>query len=101
MAQKFALVPRSLGLTPAEERAYALAGGRIQIGRILEHLPELRHEFGGPSRRTKAVSKGKPQPKAPKAAKKRRMSKEGRERIAAAARRRWVKFRAEKKKAAK
>jgi hypothetical protein len=59
---------------------------------LIEHLAEaIASRIGG---------SGKPAPKAAKAGRKRNFSTEGIERIRAAAKKRWAKYRRDKKKAA-
>ncbi|MBL9137727.1 MAG: hypothetical protein JNK85_17780 [Verrucomicrobiales bacterium] len=66
---------------------------------ILEQIEKLQGElvaiFGGATGASMSGKRGRP------AGKRRKMSREARERIAAAARARWARYRADKKSAAK
>lgn len=66
---------------------------------ILEEIEKLQGElisiFGGAASAGKSGKRGRPQ------GQRRKMSREARERIAAAARARWARYRADKKAAAK
>jgi hypothetical protein len=69
---------------------YAREGAHTRIVQLRKELAALEAAFGGRGRVAK--------PAAAAAPKKRRMSAEGRKRIADAARKRWAKWRADKKK---
>ena len=80
-------------LSRQELLGYARAGAQARIDQLRAELAALEAAFGGGRGRSAAAGR--------KASggtgKKRRMSAEGRKRIADAARRRWAKWRADKK----
>jgi len=79
-------------LSRQELLGYARAGAQARIDQLRAELAALEAAFGGGRGRSAAGRK------APGGTgKKRRMSAEGRKRIADAARRRWAKWRADKK----
>ena len=78
------------GLSHNELLTYARSGAEKRIQELRAELAKLESAFGGRRGRSAAPAGAAP--------KKRKMSKEGRKRIADAARKRWAKWRAEKGK---
>lgn len=75
------------GFTAAEVYRYVLEGLEREHARVLGAIAELRGQLDGAVKPAPRTEKA---PKAPKTPKTGRLSKEGRERIAAAQRRRWA-----------
>ena len=82
-------------LSRQELLSYARAGAQARIDQLRAELAALEAAFGGGRGRSAAAAAGRRTSGG--TGKKRRMSAEGRKRIADAARRRWAKWRADKK----